>query len=359
MPTLVWDDAADVDSVTTKDGNDPGDLSSPLASTALWSDVFGSVIDALYTQIDNTNKITFNETGGKFEFGISSVIDSGVQDQYVFERRTNIQTGDNDFDFEWDLSNITYAENVVGSQNMEVYMTLPNYNFGDAVDDELRWLLHLRGANPGYLLRAYFIEAGSNMNLANFSLSNPVETDIDCRLCFDSSTDTFDWLHQENGGGYSSLVTNVSGTFDAENVHPKTIVQATGASAAERITGFTCDIEEVIQRAGSSYWENVIVLLANKTFKKSNILLSTSASTEEGVVEYQYSTDGGSTFNGSWLTISQLQSEPDISSVTQLQFMVRFNGGGEVDLASLTDLQVESELSGLSNSGLLLMGCGT
>lgn len=103
----------------------------------------------------------------------------------------------------------------------------------------------------------------------------------------------------------------------------------------------TIEFNDYKDEAGKVYWKNIETELVNKTFPSSDIELSTLAILNQvGVAKLDHSTDGGSTYTGTFRTIAQVNALPDIIGVTQLRVKPQFNGGLEVAAAGFDSLTV-------------------
>ena len=119
-------------------------------------------------------------------------------------------------------------------------------------------------------------------------------------------------FYEEDGGGFVSLGTN---TFDhglPMNMYYGIAAKSNGASLVD--TDFK--VLSVSQTTPLIYWDTQEAIYDNQTFDASTIDWSSfAAASESGTVKYDYSTDGGSTYTGTWRTVAQMQALSNPSAV--------------------------------------------
>jgi len=314
MPTtLTWNAAADVSAVGTSDGNDQAaSAASPMLSQNIRSDVFGSEIDSGWTQSLQAG-VAVTETGGALTIAVTSGTDRTGSSflANLFE----VPSG-TDFSVDFDMT--SYAGTLGGGEFAYHVGGMYTSNYAkyvvgqvDAADTSLyAW----------YKITSD-IQIGSKVDTAVAPIFRVTLTGTTTEVLYNI------------GSGFVSFGT---AEFEVNAYRSRITISVTNVDSGDGVQGVW---DSVVQNSGGVYWTSAVHTLINKTFNQGNIDWSTFAATEVGTVEYDYSTDGGSTYTGTYRTKTAMQALAD-QLASQLQLKVRFNGGNETAAATVDDITV-------------------
>ena len=333
MPTNTWAIATDVSAHATSDSNTTTEVSGSTLRTKLWSDLFGSAIDGDHWQefasgpdigFTPTALGSFVESGG--QFSISIPFNAGSPIGRALEATKTFAAG-----VALDVStkvNITGADGGSGVQfttSLILWTGSGQYYMEIRIDrDEIRFQ---RLVNGGATVVGVLAGSGGQDRDLSFRITR-------------SAANVWEAFYDLAGGtAWTSL-----GTITQDYASTMKVCLAT--SAGEQDSTVTANFTEFKQDDGGIYWTKQTVILTNKAIDYALIDWSTLViTTETGTVTFDYSTDGGSTYTGTFRTTAAMQALAD-EPCTRLQFQVKFNGGGQTAIASIAGLAIDTVFLG-------------
>lgn len=285
----IWSATGDVSSVTTYDGNTK--VTTPLGVLSLWSDVFGDILDTAHwveEEFGYAEPDTFSVTkvGGKLHI-IAEDTGAGAKGEQ------SILTFPGDFDIEVEFD-ITHG---AGTNSWAVFQARK-----DGDDNNNRFMVRKR-------LDPEQIEALTVV--ASASTNSTFATTVDSGKFRLVRSGTTLECYYDIGGGWVKLHDYTGATsIGTLKIELFLIVSANTS---------TLDFNSFTQNSGGVYWnDNPEIILEQKDLKEIETIDMSSiavVSSGSGSLKYQYATDeAGTTWNGSWLTLTQLQAITDMDS---------------------------------------------
>lgn len=315
----------------TSDSNTTTESSGAMVQAKRLGDVYGSTLDTRYEEklkdslfAFTNNNVTAGaatEAGGVLNIAVTS---DGAGGGIAWRGRltTNKISDDIALDVSCEIDNFPTGGN--GRGGLTVW------------EDTNNWMRIIRlkdGATQD--IEFQYATAGSSINVGVFTTT---ATNFKLRI---TRTAVHLWEgFYDVGSGWVSL-----GTQSLDFGAAMQVGLFYGPEGAQNLN---MDVLDWTQTEGDLYWDTQTVEYSNKTFLSQDVDFSNMHAIVQGVVEFDYSTDGGSSYTGTFRTLSAMQALAPISSVTQLRLKARFNGGGETALASVSGIRILEQVRSFS-----------